>query len=188
MHLLSNATPYAWWATACGDQGGEPHRWIWGTPKFPRTRSLSPPASTSDSPALAAQEEHFIMRYGRGADRETAIWEENLDPDSSGDFLSKYFCICKETSFCLHTAVMVIWAKSWQMWKPSVCLCSPPSHRFWSLTFQPSHLAFSSLTAKACKTTHRTPWGQLKKFSPPLFFFKQWLNSQARCVCTARVQ
>ena len=55
------------------------------------------------------------MHYGQGADREKAIWEENLDPDSSGDFLSKYFYICKETSFCLHVAVMVIRAKLWQM-------------------------------------------------------------------------
>lgn len=73
---------------------------------------LPPPVTNS---ALASEEEHFITHYRRGANREKAIWEENLDPDSSGDFLSKYFYICKETSFCLHAAVMVIQAKSWQM-------------------------------------------------------------------------
>lgn len=48
---------------------------------------LLPPAT---SPAWAAEEEHFIPPYGREAGREKAIWEENLVPDSSGDFLSKY--------------------------------------------------------------------------------------------------
>lgn len=80
-------------------------------PGASRHLPLPPPAT---SPASAAEEERFITHCGWGADREKAMWEENLDPDSSGDFLSKYFYICKETSFCLRAAVMVVWAKLWR--------------------------------------------------------------------------
>lgn len=83
-----------------------------GFPGRSRRLPLPPPAP---SPASAAEEERLIVPYGWGADRGKAIWEGNLDPDSSGDFLSKYFYVCKETSFCLRAAVMVIWAKLWQM-------------------------------------------------------------------------
>lgn len=94
VHLLSNAALYYLSTRACGESRVIP-TWPFKEPQLPR---LQPPAL---SPALAAKQEHFIMYYSQGADREKNIWEENLDPDSSGDFLSKYFCICKETSFCL---------------------------------------------------------------------------------------
>lgn len=100
VHLLSNAALYHLCTRACGERQVNPTGPL-GSPSFPGCSHhllLPPPAL---SPALAAKEEHFIMCYSQGADKEKNIWEENLYPDSSGDFLSKYFCICKETSFCL---------------------------------------------------------------------------------------
>lgn len=102
------------------------------------------------------------MCYSQGADREKNIWEENLDPDSSGDFLSKYFCICKETSFCL---LQLQW-----VFGPSCGRCK--NHQFASALSHPmglSHLPLSLLTllspaslqfltkqsAARCETNHQ---------------------------------
>lgn len=166
VHLLSNAALYHLCTRACGERQVNPTG-PFREPQFPRLQPPSPSASTSSEPSLVRHPHTTCvdashMCYSQGADKEKNIQEENLDPDSSGDFLSKYFCICKETSFCLLQLQQVL--------GPSCGRCK--NHQFASALSHPmglSHLPLSLLTllspaslqfltkqsAARCETNHQ---------------------------------